>query len=91
MLHLIHGSANDIQESSTRDEYREALRLRDRDVEPVPAEEKIESPWNVVAARRWHDEEDDRSFLALELVDRSDGTSKPLLCGARPSDVTCVL
>ena len=49
------------------DEHGEALRPRDRDVEPVAAEEELEAARDVVAARRRHREEHDRRLLARNL------------------------
>ena len=71
------------------DEVREALRPRDRDVEPVAREQEVEPARDVLAARARHRVEDDRRLLALELVDGADPDRRSGICSRRQR--TCAL
>ena len=72
------------------DEVREALRPRDRDVQPVPREEEVEPARDVLAARARHRVEDDRRLLALELVHGADADSLVRDLLAQAADVRVV-
>src|SRR4051794_36079302 len=53
-------------------EHCQALRARDRNIETVRIEQKVDPPRRVLATGAGHRVEDDGGFLPLEPVDRSD-------------------
>ena len=69
--HLLDRPAADLEQSRRAHQVRQALRARDRHVQPVPREQELDSAWKILSARRCHREEHNRRLLALELVHRA--------------------
>ena len=65
---LFEASAFDPKEFGTGDDDRQALGTGDGNIQPIPAEEEVHSPWDVLRTRGGHGVEDDRGLQALELV-----------------------
>ena len=70
--HLIYGPALCLQKPWRSDNDREALRPRDRYVQPVAGVEELDLPGQVVTGRCSHRDQHNRRFLALELIHGAD-------------------
>jgi hypothetical protein len=70
--HLLHRPAIRVQQPRARHQVRQALRSRDRHIEPVAREQEVQPARDVFSCRARHRVEDDRRLLPLELVDRPD-------------------
>jgi hypothetical protein len=65
----------DVEKARVADEYCQALRAGDGDVEAVATEEELDIAGDLLAARGGHREEGDLGLLTLKLVDGADANT----------------